>query len=75
MQTNDFDAVAPVDEQMDAFERRRLLYVATTRARDHLVVSLHRKAADKKLDSNAELSPTAGAVDGGAGRRRSRPAH
>ena len=32
----------PVDEQMSHAERRRLLYVACTRAMDHLVVSLHR---------------------------------
>jgi len=35
---------APIDEQMSFHERVRLLYVACTRARDHLVVSLHRKA-------------------------------
>jgi ATP-dependent helicase/nuclease subunit A len=33
---------APVDEQMSDAERKRLLYVACTRAMDHLVVSLHR---------------------------------
>jgi ATP-dependent helicase/nuclease subunit A len=49
----------PIDEQMGYHERIRLLYVACTRARDHLVVSLHRKervqppAADKR--TNAEL--------------------
>ena len=42
MQTNDFEVNLPLDEQMDEYERRRLLYVATTRAKDHLVVSLHR---------------------------------
>jgi ATP-dependent exoDNAse (exonuclease V) beta subunit len=40
--TGDFDVAQPLDEQMDERERRRLLYVAATRARDHLVVSLHR---------------------------------
>ena len=40
----EYDEWAPVDEQMAAEERIRLLYVATTRAADHLVVSLHRKA-------------------------------
>jgi ATP-dependent exoDNAse (exonuclease V) beta subunit len=35
---------APIDEQMSFHERIRLLYVACTRARDHLVVSVHRKA-------------------------------
>jgi ATP-dependent helicase/nuclease subunit A len=42
VQTLDFAAAQPVDEQMDDLERLRLLYVATTRARDHLIVSLHR---------------------------------
>jgi ATP-dependent exoDNAse (exonuclease V) beta subunit len=39
---------------MDAYERRRLLYVAATRARDHLVVSLHRSGTETH-GSNAEL--------------------
>ena len=43
IQTGDFDAAKPVDEQMDQHERIRLLYVACTRARDHLIVSLHRR--------------------------------
>ncbi len=64
LQTNDFSAAAPVDEQMDALERRRLLYVATTRARDHLVVSLHRKPAGKGSGrTNAQLLAQAGAAD------------
>jgi ATP-dependent exoDNAse (exonuclease V) beta subunit len=37
-----FDERRAIDEQMDQHERTRLLYVACTRARDHLVVSLHR---------------------------------
>lgn len=42
VQTVEFTATVPIDEQMGLDERIRLLYVATTRARDHLVVSLHR---------------------------------
>lgn len=42
LQTTNFTEAAPLDEQMGDAERRRLLYVAATRARDHLVVSLHR---------------------------------
>jgi ATP-dependent exoDNAse (exonuclease V) beta subunit len=42
--TEEYDEWAPIDEQMNHDERVRLLYVACTRARDHLVVSLHRKA-------------------------------
>lgn len=62
VQTEDFDLVQPVDEQMDDFERRRLLYVAATRARDHLVVSLHR-SGNRKHSSNAELIAGAGGVE------------
>ena len=42
--TGDFADAQPVDEQMSDLEKRRLLYVATTRAKDHLVVSMHRSA-------------------------------
>jgi ATP-dependent exoDNAse (exonuclease V) beta subunit len=40
--TEEFEAWLPIDEQMAFDERVRLLYVACTRARDHVVVSLHR---------------------------------
>jgi ATP-dependent exoDNAse (exonuclease V) beta subunit len=40
--TEEFEAAIPIDEQMGYDERVRLLYVACTRACDHLVVSLHR---------------------------------
>ena len=54
--TREYEATKVLDEQLDEYERRRLLYVACTRARDHLVVSLHRKAAGGgKLRSLAEL--------------------
>ncbi|MFK4089368.1 UvrD-helicase domain-containing protein [Kribbella sp. NPDC020789] len=62
VQTEDFDLVQPVDEQMDDYERRRLLYVAATRARDHLVVSLHRSGT-RRHSSNAELFASAGAAE------------
>ncbi|MGZ0152785.1 UvrD-helicase domain-containing protein [Kribbella sp. WER1] len=62
VQTEDFDLVQPVDEQMDDYERRRLLYVAATRARDHLIVSLHR-SGNRRHTSNAELLATAGGVE------------
>jgi ATP-dependent helicase/nuclease subunit A len=42
LQTTNFTEAAPLDEQMGDAERKRLLYVAATRAKDHLVVSLHR---------------------------------
>jgi ATP-dependent exoDNAse (exonuclease V) beta subunit len=58
--TADYERTQPVDEQMGFHERLRLLYVACTRARDHLVVSLHRKTRRNAPDSdgkytNAEL--------------------
>jgi ATP-dependent exoDNAse (exonuclease V) beta subunit len=62
VQTEDFDLVQPVDEQMDDYERRRLLYVAATRARDHLVVSLHR-SGNRRHSSNAELLAQAGGAE------------
>ncbi|GAB3271925.1 UvrD-helicase domain-containing protein [Kineosporia babensis] len=64
MQTNDFQTVQPIDEQMDSYERRRLLYVAATRAKDHLVVSVHRSSGATK--TNARLLADAGATDQGA---------
>ncbi|HYJ70647.1 MAG TPA: 3'-5' exonuclease, partial [Nocardioidaceae bacterium] len=64
VQTNDFEHVAPIDEQMDSYERRRLLYVAATRARDHLVVSLHRKpGGSTNADILAEPGAATGVVD------------
>ncbi|MFL6207098.1 MAG: UvrD-helicase domain-containing protein [Acidimicrobiales bacterium] len=42
--TQEFEAAKPLDEQMGYDERLRLLYVACTRACDHLVLSLHRVA-------------------------------
>ncbi|MGQ0826685.1 MAG: UvrD-helicase domain-containing protein [Actinomycetota bacterium] len=44
VQTDEFELHQPVDEQMGFHEKLRLLYVGCTRARDHLVVSVHRKA-------------------------------
>jgi ATP-dependent helicase/nuclease subunit A len=45
--TPEYDQFTPLDEQLDVHERLRLLYVACTRACDHLVVSLHRTAESK----------------------------
>ncbi|MBW3615585.1 MAG: PD-(D/E)XK nuclease family protein, partial [Actinobacteria bacterium] len=46
LSTAEFELTQPLEEQMDHHERLRLLYVAATRARDHLVVSVHRKEND-----------------------------
>src|SRR6202011_719311 len=57
--TEEYRAWAPIDEQMSLHERIRLLYVACTRGRDHLVVSLHRKGRAREdpaaSRTNAEL--------------------
>jgi ATP-dependent exoDNAse (exonuclease V) beta subunit len=57
--TQEYEAWKPLDDQMSLDERVRLLYVACTRARDHLVVSLHRRTraagADRAKFTNAEL--------------------
>ncbi len=66
-----FEQFQPLDEQMGDAERRRLLYVACTRAIDHLVVSLHRKpeaTADGTTKStSATVLAVAGAHGHGAG--------
>ena len=61
-----FDEFLPIDEQMSDAERRRLLYVACTRAVDHLVVSAHRLvrgvSSPSKMTS-AELLVDAGGCE------------
>jgi ATP-dependent helicase/nuclease subunit A len=67
----------PIDEQMSDAERRRLLYVACTRAVDHLIVSLHRPppaknnpdGADQGKLTSAELLWYSGAADPSSGAR------
>ena len=61
VQTGDFEAAVPVDEQMDSLEKLRLLYVATTRARDHLVVSLHRSGPSKAMTAARTVAEAGGA--------------
>jgi ATP-dependent helicase/nuclease subunit A len=67
-----FESFQPLDEQMGDAERRRLLYVACTRAVDHLVVSLHRKPERESDDhgtrkwSSASVLAAAGAFGHGA---------
>ena len=57
--TDEYVEWAPIDEQMGLHERIRLLYVACTRARDHLIMSVHRKvrtnAPKPSARTNAEL--------------------
>ncbi|MGC8627678.1 MAG: UvrD-helicase domain-containing protein [Acidimicrobiales bacterium] len=57
--TEEYEEWKPLDDQMSFDERVRLLYVACTRARDHLVVSLHRRAraagTERSKFTDAEL--------------------
>lgn len=57
--TEEFDLAAPIDEQMGRLEHIRLLYVAATRARDHLIVSLHRTTKNVQTSARtiAEAQP------------------
>ncbi len=48
--TEEFERYEPIDEQMDFHEKLRLLYVAMTRACDHLVVSVHHDAREPTDD-------------------------
>ena len=68
-----FELHKPIDEQMGFHEKLRLLYVACTRARDHLVVSVHRKARDARPDEPPELDARRAALGRGAGARRAAP--
>ncbi|MEP6659089.1 MAG: UvrD-helicase domain-containing protein [Acidimicrobiales bacterium] len=43
VKTARYDELAELDEQLGHHERLRLLYVACTRAQDHLVISTHRR--------------------------------
>ena len=64
-----FEEFRPLDEQMSDAERRRLLYVACTRAVDHLVVSLHRKpprSDDLSKATSAQVLAACGALEHGA---------
>jgi ATP-dependent helicase/nuclease subunit A len=62
--TSSFDPALAFEDQMDHEERLRLLYVACTRARDHLAVSVHRVARakppkDESSYTNAEILASA----------------
>jgi ATP-dependent exoDNAse (exonuclease V) beta subunit len=46
-ETPGYDAAITMERRHDEAERLRLLYVAMTRARDHLVVSMHHKQSSR----------------------------
>jgi ATP-dependent helicase/nuclease subunit A len=53
VKTARYDELAELDEQLGHHERLRLLYVACTRAQDHLVISTHRRVR-KNVDVERE---------------------
>ena len=63
--TAEFETSQPIEDQMDHDERLRLLYVAATRARDHLVVSVHRKRRNGSRKTSAEVLWDAGSDGAG----------
>ena len=48
LQTAGYEELLATDKERDEKERVRVMYVAATRARDHLIVSLYRKSGDSK---------------------------
>jgi len=56
LETPEYKEFKPIDEQMNHDERIRLLYVACTRAKDHLVVSLHRKMRANPAEGRSKMS-------------------
>jgi ATP-dependent helicase/nuclease subunit A len=54
--TDEFVTWLPIDEQMGLHERIRLLYVACTRARDHLILSVHRRVRSSTGKSSARTN-------------------
>ena len=73
VRTRGYNDAKPIDEQMDHHERLRLLYVACTRARDHLVVSLHRRARSHPASGESAMTSAellAGASTGGPAARQ-----
>ncbi len=67
VESGGFEQWQPIDEQMDEHERLRLLYVACTRARDHLIVSLTRRAETKRRTAASILAETGAAGAGAVG--------
>ncbi|MYG93654.1 MAG: AAA family ATPase [Acidimicrobiia bacterium] len=56
LQTSTFADHRDLENEKSAAERVRLLYVATTRAKDHLVVSAHRMAATNPKPDTIAMS-------------------
>ena len=63
METTRFQSVRTLEETMDLHERTRLLYVALTRARDHLVVSAHHTERARNRSHGGRLTERLDALD------------
>ena len=68
-QTDAFELHKAIDEQMGFHEKLRLLYVACTRARDHLVVSVHRTDARARPTTTTALDARRAALGRGGATR------
>ena len=62
-QTPRYEVLAQREEEFELAEDVRLMYVAATRARDHLVVSLYRMAKDQKSRATLIAHHLEGAED------------
>ncbi len=58
LETARFQEVRTLEETMDSHERIRLLYVALTRARDHLVVSTHHTGRARSRSHGGRIVTT-----------------
>ncbi|HAM02253.1 MAG TPA: hypothetical protein DCQ30_08520 [Acidimicrobiaceae bacterium] len=52
LRSGGYETAAGVEKELDRLERVRLLYVAMTRARDHLVVGVHHKVRNGTPDNS-----------------------
>ncbi|MGZ6886861.1 MAG: UvrD-helicase domain-containing protein [Acidimicrobiia bacterium] len=76
--SEDFDRRADLEAEMDADEKLRLLYVACTRARDHLLVSVHHQAGRDSFarwlwDASQHVDAAYWVAEEPSDRRRSEP--
>ena len=62
VETSGYAEAREEDRRHEEAERLRLLYVAMTRARDHLVISLHHRRTDRESHA-ARLAPRLEAAD------------
>jgi ATP-dependent exoDNAse (exonuclease V) beta subunit len=64
--TDNFDVIADFEAEMQRAERLRLLYVALTRARDHLLITTHHKASgsDTVRSFGQQIELVMGEADG-----------